>query len=108
MDRRADALAVLDGVGLGGAETERSAALARAELRAQEGRYAEAIADYDRVLAGAAPDASSERALFGRGLCRLRGGDLGGARADLKTHLERFPASNRRAEIENLLGRIER
>ena len=108
LDRRTDALAILDGIRLSGADTERSVALARAELRVQEGRYGEAISDFDRVLAGSPADALSERALLGRGLGRLRGGDLGGARTDLKAHLERFRASNRRAEIEKLLGRIER
>jgi hypothetical protein len=108
LDRRIDALAILDGVRLSGAETERSVALARAELRVQEGRHGEAIGDFDRVLVGSAGDALSERALFGRGLCRLRGGDLGGARADLNAHLERFPSSHRRGEIEKVLGRIER
>lgn len=106
MDRKADALAVLDGLTLGGGPTGRPAALARAELRAEEGRRMEAIGDFDRVIAVGGDDALADRALFGRGLCHLRGGDLDGARADLRAHRERFPASARGAEVEKLLERL--
>jgi tetratricopeptide (TPR) repeat protein len=106
MDRKAEALVVLDAMALGGGPTARSVALARAELRAEDGRRMEAIGDFDRVITGAADDALADRALFGRGLCHLRGGDLDGARADLRAHWERFPTSARRAEVGKLIERL--
>ena len=107
LQRNGEALAILDALRLGGAATERRVALARAELRAQDGRRSEAIGDFDRVIASGGDDELAERAFFGRSLCRLRGGDLSGARADLHAHSKRFPTSARHDEVERLLRRLE-
>ena len=120
LDRNSEALDVLDALRLGPSELDRRALLARAELRAHEGRRAEAIADFDRVLQGpvdpnTAIDQASqasqasqiaERALYGRAVCRLRGGDLGGARVDLRAYLERFPRGPHAGDVEKTLGRL--
>jgi Flp pilus assembly protein TadD len=106
LHRNSDALAVLDSVGLEASATDRRAQLARGELRAQDGRCSEAIGDFDRVLDSGADDGLAARALYGRAVCRLRGGDLGGARTDLRDYLQRFPEGHNRADVTNMLGRI--
>jgi tetratricopeptide (TPR) repeat protein len=106
LDRNGDALAVLDGVGLEASATDRRAQLARGELRAQDGRRPQAIGDFDRVLDSGGDDDLAARALYGRAVCRLRGGDLGGARADLRAYLQRFPEGHNRVDVTNMLGRI--
>jgi len=64
----------------------------RGELRAGRGALGAALDDFTAVLAmpGAAPSVV-ERALYGRGSCRSRLGDVAGARADLSEVLRRFP-----------------
>jgi hypothetical protein len=106
LDRNEDALAVLDGVKLEPTGTDRRARLARAELRAQDGRRAEAIGDFDRVLDGDGDDELAARALFGRAVCRLRGGDLGGARTDLREYVRRFPEGPNHTDADNMLRRL--
>jgi hypothetical protein len=56
----------------------------RGELRAGAGRHQQAIADFDHVLAQAAPAALAKRALYGRASSRARIGDAAGAAADFK------------------------
>lgn len=117
LDRNSDALDVLDSLKLEPSELDRRALLARAELRAHEGRREEAIADFDGVLQGPVdPNTAvdyvshasqvAERALYGRAVCRLRGGDLGGARVDLRAYLERFPRGPHAGDAEEALGRL--
>jgi tetratricopeptide (TPR) repeat protein len=106
LDRNEDALAVLDGVKLEPTGTDRRARLARAELRAQDGRQPEAIGDFDRVLDGGGDDELAARALFGRAVCRLRGGDLGGARTDLREYVRRFPEGTNHTDADNMLRRL--
>jgi hypothetical protein len=108
LGRQSAAMQVLDTLRLEATAADRSATLARAELRAANGRCVDAISDFDRVLkvstSEATPvDVSVERALYGRAVCRARGGDLGGARVDLRAYLEQFPHSPRRAEAERTL-----
>lgn len=106
LNRHSEALKVLDGVTLQPSAADRRARLARAELRAEEGQRAEAIADFDRVLGNGGDDTLAERALYGRAVCRLRGGDLGAARTDLRAYLLRFPAGQHRAEVQQSLARL--
>jgi len=66
--------------------------VARAELRAEKGRRAAALNDFNSLLsADAPPDAVSERALYGRATCRAQMGDGAGARADLENYLSAIP-----------------
>jgi hypothetical protein len=106
LDDRQAALKLLDGraafTGRLGAEQ----LLTRAELRASAGRYADALADFDRLLGSAgpsAPGADQERALYGRAvsLGHLRRDDR--ARADLVAYQQRFPAGKHAAEVARLL-----
>lgn len=76
--------------------------LTRAELRASAGRYADALADFDRVL-GVAPAADAERALYGRAVTLGHLGRDDRARADLVAYQQRFPAGKHAAEVARLL-----
>ena len=82
----------------------------RAELQLLRGElYAErdcqkALADFDAVLAGAAPAALAERALYGRATCRLRSGDDQGARRDLQSYVARFPNGRFAKQVQSRLS----
>jgi hypothetical protein len=107
LGRQPAALSVLDSLPLGAGAADRGLSLARAELRAAHARCAEALSDFDRVLAIEIDDASAERALYGRALCRARATQFSEARADLRAYLERFPQTNRRIEAERTLRGLE-
>jgi tetratricopeptide (TPR) repeat protein len=63
----------------------------RGELRARSD-CARAEEDYSAVLARSSDAALVERALYGRGACRVKRGDGRGAAEDLRRYLERFPS----------------
>lgn len=105
LDRRQSALAVLDRLELPATTRGRELAVVRAELRVGAKRYAEAIADFTRTLAGG--DALSERALHGRIACYLATGDEALARADLRDYLTRFPAGRFAAGVRRSLADID-
>ncbi|HVZ73376.1 MAG TPA: tetratricopeptide repeat protein [Polyangia bacterium] len=108
LDDRRGALALLDErttfAGRLGAEQ----LLTRAELRASVGRYADAVADFDRALATipgsttTSPDA--ERALYGRAVTLGHLGRDDRARADLEAYRRRFPTGKHAAEVTRLLA----
>jgi len=62
----------------------------RGELRARSD-CARAGQDFGAVLTRNPDDALAERALYGRGACRAKQGDVTGAAEDLRRYLERFP-----------------
>jgi hypothetical protein len=104
LGRHAEALRLLDG--LGPAPARRELRATRGELRAQAGRCAEALADFDALLvSGGADDAVTERAFWGRAGCRARGADADGARADLTDYLARFPRGRFAERARAALGR---
>ena len=86
LDRRAEALQLLEAIGPGGALT-RDVRVTRGELLLERDRCADAVRDFDAVLAARDGDPAGGRALYGRASCRLRGGDVPGARADLTRYL---------------------
>jgi hypothetical protein len=86
LDRRAEALPLLEAVGPGVALT-RDVRVTRGELLVESDRCADAVRDFDVVLAARDGDPAGGRALYGRASCRLRGGDTPGARADLTRYL---------------------
>jgi hypothetical protein len=90
LDRRDDALAVLDGIAFTGSVRAGELQVLRGELRAKRGRCLEAIDDFSAILSTGRPDLD-ERALFGRSGCRARMGDVIGARADLDAYATLFP-----------------
>jgi hypothetical protein len=104
LDDRKTALKLLDGRATFAGRLGAEQLLTRAELRASAGRYADALADFDRVLgAGAAPAADAERALYGRAVSLGHLGRDDRARADLVAYQQRFPAGKHAAEVARLL-----
>jgi hypothetical protein len=116
LGRTGEALDVLDRLAL---DVDRSGRgrelrLARAELRAAAGRWSDARADFDAVLAAITPtgtsaaagaDAVVERALYGSAACLLALGDRDGARVTLRRYLDRFPGGAHAAAARRLLAR---
>ncbi len=81
--------------------------LTRAELRAANGRFREALADFTRVFdgeAGLLPAGGDERALYGRAVCRARLGQDDRARVDLLAYQRRFPDGRFATEVRRLLA----
>jgi hypothetical protein len=101
--RNADALAVLRGLDLAPRGRDQELRVIRAELAAPRS-CADAVADFDRVLAEAPAPALAERALHGRATCRARLGDGEAARRDLEDYLRRFPAGRFAAEARRTLA----
>jgi tetratricopeptide (TPR) repeat protein len=86
-DRRQEAFPLLAEISEGDAALTRDVRVTRGELYAEAGRCAEAVRDFERALVIADDDALGGRALYGRASCRLRAGELPGARADLQRYL---------------------
>src|SRR5206468_10593621 len=63
--------------------------IARAELRANAGRCADAVGDFARALGGTPARDVQERALFGEAVCLLRLGQDERAQRDLATYRQR-------------------
>lgn len=106
LGRRRAALDVLDGIGLTAHGADRSALLARGELRADGERCSEARRDFDQLLDATGTDGAAERALYARARCSVRAQDWVRARADLQLLRQRFPDGSRRADTESLLRQI--
>ena len=80
LKRDADLLRLLDGMPLAEVAASRTLLATRGRLRAAAKRCAEAVADFDRVLAETGR--KDRQALLGRAQCREAQGDLEGAKAD--------------------------
>jgi len=104
------ALRVLDLLPAGSPAFNRRLHVARGELRADQNRCAEAIADFESALAAVPRDDEDERALRGRAVCLLAGGGLNAARADLNLYVRVFPghafAHQARALLEKSDGAL--
>lgn len=109
MGRKAEALAVLDGLPLASMPSRNERLVLRGELRAAAGRWQEARADFEMPLSILKPgiDARSrevaERALWGRASARSRLGDEAGARVDLASYLREFPSGRFATQAARLL-----
>jgi len=108
LDDRRGALALLDERATFAGRLGAEQLLTRAELRASVGRYADALGDFDRLLApsgtlAAPPPADLERALYGRAVTLGHLGRDDRARADLQTYQRRFPDGKHAAEVARLL-----
>ncbi|HET6281329.1 MAG TPA: hypothetical protein VFH73_10190 [Polyangia bacterium] len=104
LDRRGDALRVLDGEAIGDLPRARAVRATRGELRAELGRCADALKDFDGLLSSNHRDEYAERALYGRAACRARGGDAARVRADLTLYQTLYPHGRFAAEVQRLLA----
>ena len=109
--RNSQALALLDGQRLSAQGVGREMLVARAELRADKGRGSAALQDFDQLLLPSAKtDKVTERAVYGRPVCRAKAGDREGARQDFKWHVRDFPrgrfADQARAALAGLGVRL--
>jgi hypothetical protein len=94
LGRRGQALERLEGLPLDRLPRGAELRALRGELRAGRGELGAALDDFSAVLAiKGAPSSVVERALYGRGSCRSRLGDVAGARTDLDELVRRFPGS---------------
>ena len=104
--RHTEALALLDALVPTASGVGREMVVARAELRAEKGRYSAALNDFGLLLDRDEPaDLVTERALFGRASCRAQKGDSTGARADLEHYLTTFPTGRFAEKARLALGR---
>jgi hypothetical protein len=109
--RNREALSVMDLLSLRGLPNRNARQVLRGELRASAGRWREARADFESVLADFAAGRANatardvtERALWGRAASRSHLGDEPGARADLALYLRTFPNGRFAAQATALLG----
>jgi tetratricopeptide (TPR) repeat protein len=92
LGRHSQALALLDAQPPATTGVGREMLVARAELRADRGRRASALHDFDLLLRAEAPsDFVTERALYGRAVCRGKAGNWEEARKDFERYLATFP-----------------
>lgn len=90
LGRSADALAALDGLQLDRGRRSTELQVIRGELRAQRDCLG-AEADFSIALAQSPNAGLLGRILYGRGVCRMRLGNVAGAVSDLERYLDRFP-----------------
>lgn len=102
LGRRADALEHLARLPLARVGRRVELQLLRGELYAEHD-CRKALGDFDAVLAVASAP-FSERALYGRAICRLRLGDAAGGRADLEQYLRRFPSGRFAPQVTQRLS----
>ena len=105
LGRNTAALTLLDGQRLSAHGLEREMLVARAELRAEKGRAAAAVHDFDLILSSPGrADGITERALYGRAVCRARAGDREGARGDFAKYLTAFPQGRFAQDVRSALS----
>lgn len=91
LGRNEQALHALEGIAFDPGLRATELLVVRAELRAD--KDCRRVEEDFSVALGRAPDARLlERILYGRGACRTKLHDLGGANDDFRRYLERFPA----------------
>jgi hypothetical protein len=91
LGRRQDARRELSALPIENVGRKNELRLIRAELRADEDCRL-ALHDFQVLVDQPLPGAWAERALFGRGACLLKLGDVAGAERDFARYLERFPS----------------
>jgi TolA-binding protein len=90
LQRSDEALVALETLPLDAHGRSTELQLIRAELRARTD-CPRAEGDFSAVLTRGPNAALEERALYGRGACRVKRGDAKGAALDLRRYLDRFP-----------------
>ena len=91
LKREGELLRLLDGSALADGAASRTLLVTRGKLRAAANRCADAVSDFDRVLAEAGR--ADVQALLGRASCREKLGDGAGARADRARYRWDFPSA---------------
>jgi TolA-binding protein len=105
LGRNDQALALLDGQRLSARGLEREMLVARAELRTEKRRISAAIHDFDLLLSSPRrADEITERALYGRAICRAKSGDREGSRGDFTQYLNAFPQGRFAHEARSALS----
>ena len=90
LKQQPEALRLLDGTSLANAASSSVLLLTRGQLRANANRCAEALGDFDLILART--HRPPKQALLGRAQCKQKLGDSKGAQADLDRLHREFPA----------------
>jgi hypothetical protein len=103
LGRRREALALVDGWSLDDWARGAELYVVRGELRAEAGRWPQALGDFYAALEHVDGELY-ERALWGRSVCRQALGDRAGAAADAQAYLRRFPAGRFAAAAAQLLS----
>lgn len=106
LNRRQEALRLLEGFDASGGTLTRDARATRGELLAENGRCAQALRDFDAVVAVRDGDGPGGRALYGRASCRLSGGDRQAARQDLLRYLSLHPNDPLSANARRVLSSL--
>jgi hypothetical protein len=104
LHRERDALALLDTMALDELPRSGERLVVRGELRATAKRWRQACGDFDRALARVSGSpAWHERALWGRGVARLRLGERDAGLADLERYRDTYPKGRFAAEAAKFL-----
>jgi len=106
LHRDAEALGRLDAMSLDELPRGGERYVLRGELRAGARRWQDAAADFDKALARVSGAPSwHERALWGRGVARLRCGESEPGLADIERYRDRYPHGRFAAEADRLLAK---
>jgi hypothetical protein len=99
LHRDREALQKLDGMRIEGLPRSGERFVVRGELRAAARRWLDAKADFDQALARVSGSpAWHERALWGRGVARLRCGEQQAGMADIERYHDTYPEGRFAAE----------
>lgn len=98
LGRRHDARRALGALPIERAGRASELRLIRAELNADDD-CAAALKDFHLLVAEPLPAAWAERALFGRGACLLKAGDVAAAQRDFDRYLQQYPQGRFAAQI---------
>lgn len=109
LDRRDDALQILDGAALPRLARGNELRLLRGELRAHAGRCREALGDFSATWQAeqSRDSENGQRALYGLATCRLSLGERGLARDALRQYLDRYPAGRFSDAARDALSRLQ-
>lgn len=107
LERRAEALTVLEQTRFQRLPRGGELLALRGELRAVAGRCREADGDFQAALAGRPTPQVTERALYGRASCLARLGDREGAQKLLRQIIETFPGGRYAEPARRALSTLE-
>jgi len=102
LGRKGEVLRLLDGAALTDVAASRSLLVTRGELRASANRCADALGDFNLVLARSKQ--ADRQALLGRSVCRKKLGDSAGAQTDIERYRREFATDPRLSDLERQAG----